>query len=80
MTTTRATEVTMTGSTSGVLRHLQEVERRLEALERAIGALEDLYTMLRHPPGVAARPTHVEVMQEVERFLDLISLEGKLSQ
>ena len=60
-----AMEVTMTGATSGALRHLQEVERRLEALECAIAALEDLHTMLRHPPGVAARSTHVEVMQEV---------------
>jgi hypothetical protein len=63
--TTPATEVTMTGASSGALRHLQEVERRLAALDRALGALEDLHTMLGHPPGVAARPTHVEVMQDV---------------
>lgn len=55
----------MTGATSSAWPYLREIERRLAALERGIRALEDLHTMLGHPPGVAARPTHVEVMQEV---------------
>jgi hypothetical protein len=63
--TTFATEVTTTGATSSAWPRLRQIERRLEALERAIGALENLHTMLGHPPGVAARPTYVEVMQEV---------------
>jgi hypothetical protein len=69
----------MTGATSGALRHLLGVERRLEALERAIGALEDLQTMLGQPPGVATQPTHVEIMQEVSRSARSL-LEGELSQ
>lgn len=56
----------MAGATSTVRRDQDEIERRLEALERAIGALEDLHTMLGHPSGVAAQPlSQVEVIQEV---------------
>ncbi len=50
---------------SSVMRHLHEIERQLDALERRIRALEDLRAMRRNPSRVVPSPAPVGVLQEV---------------
>ena len=56
----------MTRRTSRARRHLYDIERRLDALEQRIRALEGLRTVLRRRSGVPVPSSaRIAVMQEV---------------